>query len=167
MIVANDLTSVKNADKALFFMTKQGCSNCAQVKPMIEKFETENPDVLVFTHEATDKDDPILKEFPPIRMFPGVFCLKGGKVVSQTNAIPDPATFIVGFATMADKLANFGLFTRRIAAMENELKVTKEFYTFLDTSISLEEIPSAPVEEFPLPAETTTTEPVVPCEECQ
>lgn len=165
MIVANDLTSVKNADKALFFMTKQGCSNCAQVKPMIEKFETENPDVLVFTHEATDKDDPILKEFPPIRMFPGVFCLKGGKVVSQTNAIPEPATFTVGLASLPDKLANFGLFTRRIAALENELKVTKEFCTFLDTSISLEEVPT-PVEEFPLPTETTTTTPVESCESC-
>lgn len=163
MIPTTTITSVKNADKALFFMTKKGCSNCEKVKPMIEKFETENPDVLVFTHEAESPNDEMLKEFPPIKMFPWIFCLKSGKLVSVTNAIPPYDSFAIGLLPLVDKYANFGKVTRQIAQMEQELKNAKEFHQFLDQSIAMEETEKEP--DF-LPTETATTQPVEPCESC-
>lgn len=155
MITTSDLTSVKNADKALFFMTKQGCPNCTQVKPMIEKFEAENPDVLVFTHEATSKDDEVLAQFPQIQMFPGVFCMKAGKIVSMTNAIPSPDSFAIGFSTIQDKYMNFGVITRRLTQMETDIKSMKELHAFLNNSIGLEETPTeVPTEPDFLPQVT-------------
>lgn len=166
MITISNLDSVRNADKSLFFMTKAGCSNCKQVKPMIEKFEAENPDILVFTHEATAQDDPILVQFPQIRVFPGVFCLKSGKVVSQTNAIPNPESFSIGFATLEQKYMNYGVSTRRIAQAEAQIKMLKDFHAFLDETITFEEL-EVKSEDFILPNETATTKPVEHCEPCE
>lgn len=166
MITTSNTTSAKNADKALFFITKQGCPNCTQVKPIVEKYEQEHSDVLVFTHEATWPSDPLLKEFPQIRVFPGVFCMKSGKVVSATNGIPANDSFDIWFSTLEQKYYNFGVLTRRVAQMESEAKGMKEFHAYLEHSIALEESP-APVEtDFALPNETATTAPVEVCESC-
>lgn len=165
MIPTTIITSVKNADKALFFMTKKGCSNCEKVKPMIEKFEAENPDVLVFTHEAESPNDEMLKEFPPIKMFPWVFCLKSGKLVSVTNAIPPYESFSVGLFSIGEKYAHFGKVTRQIAQLEAQLKNAKEFHQFLDQTINMEEAEKQ--EEDFLPTETATTQPAEICESCQ
>jgi thiol-disulfide isomerase/thioredoxin len=159
MIPTTTMSSVRNADKALFFMTKKGCSNCEKVKPMVEKFEAENPDVLVFTHEAESPNDEMLKEFPPIKMFPGVFCLKAGKLVSLTNAIPPYESFSVGLMPIGDKYAHFGKITRTLAQLETELKNAKEFHQFLDQSITMEEAQVEP--EFLPPVQ-----PAPPEEEC-
>jgi len=159
MIPTTTMSSVRNADKALFFMTKKGCSNCEKVKPMVEKFEAENPDVLVFTHEAESPNDEMLKEFPPIKMFPGVFCLKAGKLVSLTNAIPPYESFSVGLMPIGDKYAHFGKVTRTLAQLETELKNAKEFHQFLDQSITMEEAQVEP--EFLPPVQ-----PAPPEEEC-
>lgn len=164
MIQTTNMSSVRNADKALFFMTKKGCSNCEMVKPMIEKFEKENPDVLVFTREAESPNDEMLKEFPAIKMFPWIFWLKSGKLISATNAIPPYQFFMVGFMSIADKYAHFGKVTRNIAQMENDIKGAKEFVQFLDQSITMEETEKEP--DF-LPTETATTQPVETCESCQ
>lgn len=196
MITTSTITSVKNADKALFFMTKKGCSNCEKVKPMVEKFEKENPDVLVFTHEAESPNDEMLKEFPAIKMFPWIFCLKSGKLVSYTNAIPPYESFSVGLMSIGEKYAHFGKATRQVAQLEANLKNAKEFLQFLDQTINMEEMPQVenslenailadvikfeasqdrsnmvtqpkpPLWGFPLPTETATTQPIEPCEAC-
>lgn len=164
MIPTINMSSVRNADKALFFMTKKGCSNCEKVKPMVEQFEKENPDVLVFTHEAESPNDEMLKEFPPIKMFPGIFCLKAGKLVSVTNAIPPYDSFAVGLMSIGDKYAYFGKVTRELTKLEENLKSAKEFHQFLDQSITMEETEK---ETDFLPTETATTQPVETCESCQ
>lgn len=164
MIPTTKMSSVRNADKAILFIAKKWCSNCEKTKPILEKFEKENPDVLIFSHEAESPNDEILKELPPIRIFPWVFCLKSGKIVSVTNAIPSYELLTIWFLSVSDKYAHFWKVTREITQAENYLKWAKEFHQFIDQSISLEEVKT---ETDFLPTQTATTSPVELCESCQ
>jgi hypothetical protein len=93
MITITSISEIQDAEKALFFLTKAGCSNCSQTKALVERFEAENADVSVFTYEAKSATDEIANYFPPVKMFPGCFTLKKGKVVSATNSIPPYESF--------------------------------------------------------------------------
>lgn len=71
----------------------------------------------------------------------------------------------MGLLPIGDKKAQAFDIGRALERMENDIKALQAFKAFIRDSIELEEMPSAPKEEF-LPPNQNTEAPEV-CESCQ
>lgn len=77
---------VLSAEKAIVFFHKQGCSQCAAMKPILEKYETSNPDVKVFSFLHTGPQD-IIEGCEIHTTYPGIYHFMAGKNVWWTNGL--------------------------------------------------------------------------------
>lgn len=165
MITSSSIDS--SIEKAIFIITKKGCGNCEKTKPLLEKFEKEHEDTKVFIHEMENKDDEFARQFPEIRVFPGVFCLRKGKVISATNWTPHIDSFTYGFLPLAQKKEMAWDSLERIQILQAELKELEPFHIFMKDSVALEKMSgvTTPIEDFPLPISTAPLP--EECEGCQ
>lgn len=67
-------------DVVVEFYKPVGCGNCEQMKPIMEEFEKNNPNVKVCLYECSGTPDEISSTYQ-FKMFPGIFSFKDGKPV--------------------------------------------------------------------------------------
>lgn len=81
------------ADKVVIFIHRPGCSNCAKMKPQIEEFAVEQPDVKLYEIEVIEDETTKLPEkwildiLPRNITYPIVPCYSKGKKIFMTGAI--------------------------------------------------------------------------------
>lgn len=153
------------ADKVIVFFHKQGCSRCAQTKPLLEQLEKENPDVKVLSYLCAEKDE-ITKDLP-IRVFPGIFCYRNGKRIAGNSNLYPLHFYISAFNSVEQKKSGVYDYSRIAGQLEAQLKEAQAQAEFLNDSIVQEEEGGQmiPVEDFPLGDPNEKTPEV--CESCQ
>lgn len=100
-ITREKFDSIKNDEKSVVFFHKNGCPNCEKMKPLIELFETETPDVKVYSYlcerdAETKQFDDVLSKFK-FKSFPLVVCYKKGKAIYARSEVFSPHVLIIPF----------------------------------------------------------------------
>lgn len=170
-ITKDTWSQVSEVEKAIVFFHKNGCSNCAFMKPIIAAFAKDNPEYKVFSYLCGSAPDEITKSLP-IRVFPGVFCYENGKVVAGICNIFDPSILHFWFKTVAEKKAMFYDVVKGLKIAEQQFKNAQSMVQFIEDSIIMneQELPGAeptPNDDFPLQTPTISEDQKIPCDWCQ
>lgn len=89
-ITKENFKEVLNSKQAVLFMYKpSGCGNCEQMKPIMERFAQNNPDVNVFSYECGATPDEVSGKYQ-FKMFPGIFSFVDGRPMRGYSGMKSP-----------------------------------------------------------------------------
>lgn len=156
----------------VFFYRETGCANCEKVKPLVEAFVKEG--VKVFSVSA-DEEKELTGKYAPLTQWqlPLIVYFENGKVINKSTGLVDENKIFDITKTIYN--ISDGEITEIVLSLDVEVATKRKELFMVENNLRRfrEEIvrrqtPNAPpVEDFPLPTETATTQPVELCEWCQ
>jgi len=105
--INNFSAEVLNSDKPtmVFFYRPTGCGNCEKMKPAIEQFEKENPQINVCHYECGKTPDAITSKYS-FKMFPGIFTFSKGQVIKGMSGMKSLDELRFSFTSLTELKAN-------------------------------------------------------------
>lgn len=98
--------AIKEGLVVVEFRKEVGCPNCEQMKPVLERFEKENPQVKVCVFPCVDAKD--VPEGYQFKMFPGIFSFKDGVPIRGYSGFKTPQQMSLIFTQANDlKIAQY------------------------------------------------------------
>lgn len=102
------------------FYKPEGCSNCAQMKPVLANFEKRYPHVTILGFACKDGSE-VPKEFQ-FRTFPGLFSFIGGNPIRAFSGFKTMEQMDMIFNNDRDIKADLYTLPKRVAFLEKELE---------------------------------------------
>lgn len=115
--------SLIQGSKVIVFFHKVGCANCEKIKPMLEKYGAENPDVKICSYLCTVPDE-ITKDYP-FNTFPGIFHFESGKLRGGTSGLIPEGIIGIPFQDIKDLKLSVYDDTTTLSEMDTEASIIK------------------------------------------
>jgi len=155
------------------FGVKTGCKFCDQFRPVFDAFAKDRTDCYIYEKETLKDEDEVMNLYG-IVSYPTTVTFQNWKVINKAKGAVTDEVLLSLTKTMQNisdvELTRFKLKTSidfqnkqlELFELQNTLfEVEKEF------TRRQQERNGQPVDDFPLPTNTATTQPVEACESCQ